>query len=93
MKVTALIENTHAQGMEHLKTEHGLSLFIEHGDKHVLFDTGASGAFADNAVQLGVDLQTIDFVFLSHHHFDHGGGLRLFLQLLSSPKYRRQMAL
>lgn len=81
MKVTALVENTLAPGMARLKTEHGLCLYIEHNNKRILFDTGATGAFADNAAQLGLDLLSIDFVVLSHHHFDHGGGLRKFLQL------------
>ena len=40
MKVTALIENTRAGGMEHLKAEHGLSLFIRYADKHIRLSGG-----------------------------------------------------
>jgi len=86
MKVTALIENTNAPGMESLKVEHGLSLYIEYVGKRILFDTGESGAFADNAIQLGVDIAVVDMVVLSHHHYDHGGGLRRFLQLNQKAK-------
>jgi 7,8-dihydropterin-6-yl-methyl-4-(beta-D-ribofuranosyl)aminobenzene 5'-phosphate synthase len=41
---------------------------------------GTSGAFADNAQQLGIDLRTVEVAVLSHHHFDHGGGLRRFFE-------------
>jgi 7,8-dihydropterin-6-yl-methyl-4-(beta-D-ribofuranosyl)aminobenzene 5'-phosphate synthase len=42
----------------------------------VLFDVGPdSELWLDNAERLGVDLSTIDCVFLSHWHHDHSGGL------------------
>ena len=79
MKIITLMDNT--TNSEHLAAEHGLSLYIE-TDKHkILFDTGESNAFADNAKQLGVDLSAIDICILSHGHYDHSGGLLHFLSV------------
>ena len=56
MKVTTLMENTACA--ERYAAEHGLSLFIETKKINILFDSGSSEAFADNAEKLGVDLGT-----------------------------------
>ena len=79
MKITALAENI--SDREDLGSEHGLSLFIEIGKYKVLFDTGQGPLFAENAVKLGVDLEQVDLCIISHGHYDHGGGLRTFLDL------------
>ncbi len=78
IKIITLIENlVYKQG---LVAEHGLSLYIETGDKKILFDTGQSGLFMQNATKLGIDIADIDMVILSHGHYDHTGGLYPFLQ-------------
>lgn len=79
MRVVTLIENTTSR--EALTAEHGLSLYIETGNRRILFDAGESGGFADNAAALGVDLQTVDCAILSHAHHDHGNGLVRFLEI------------
>lgn len=78
MKVWTLIENTTCQS--ELQAEHGLSLYLETGSHKILFDAGQSGAFADNAERMGIDLGQVDLAILSHGHYDHGGGLSRFLE-------------
>jgi 7,8-dihydropterin-6-yl-methyl-4-(beta-D-ribofuranosyl)aminobenzene 5'-phosphate synthase len=59
-----------------LKRGWGYSIFIEHGGRRILFDTGGKGAdFAYNASALGVDLKRLDFVTITHRHDDHTAGL------------------
>ncbi|MBN1895249.1 MBL fold metallo-hydrolase [bacterium] len=81
MRITSLIENTRLKDRKDLKAEHGLSLHVYRGNQQILFDIGATGAFEDNAVKLGVDIRQVDRVVISHHHFDHGGGLVRFLEV------------
>ena len=78
MKMTVLLENT-ACG-EALRHAHGLSLYFETAQTKLLFDAGPNPAFAANAEALGVDLSAVDVAILSHGHYDHGGGLRTFLE-------------
>lgn len=62
-------------GYKTCSAEWGLSLFIEHDNANILFDTGHSTIYKDNAHELGVDLNSADFAVLSHHHWDHAKGL------------------
>ncbi len=78
MKITVLTENTSACGLPY---EHGLSLYIEANGHRLLFDTGQTALFSENAEQLGVDLAAVDICVLSHGHYDHGGGLKRFIGL------------
>ena len=85
MKITALIDN--------LCTEHGLSLYIEANGKKIIFDTGMSGTFAKNAGEMGIDISAVDMAVISHGHYDHGGGIRAFLEAnQSAPVYIRERA-
>lgn len=79
MIVKCLMDNEASSG--EFLTEHGLSLYIETRDHKILFDTGASPAFAENAERMGVDLAQVDIAVLSHGHYDHTGGLAAFLKL------------
>ena len=78
MIVKTLVENTSIS--KEFGSEHGLSLYIETMDYKILFDVGASGLFLENAEKLDVNIADIDFLIISHGHYDHGGGLEVFLQ-------------
>lgn len=84
MIIKVLVENT--SGREDIGSEHGLSLYIETGDKKILFDTGASDLFLSNAEKMGVDISQVEHLILSHGHYDHGGGLEGFFHMNNRAK-------
>ena len=96
MRVTVLMEN--CTPSSRLVARHGLSLWLELADgRRVLFDMGPDDAFLANARALGVDVTTADLAVLSHGHYDHGGGLRAFLDACAGagrdvPVYVREHA-
>ncbi|AQQ10001.1 metallo-beta-lactamase/flavodoxin domain-containing protein [Sedimentisphaera cyanobacteriorum] len=83
MKITILVDNNSAEG---LGSEHGLSMFLEAGGSKVLFDAGQTELLAENADNLGVDLSSIDYIVLSHGHYDHTGGLGYVLKRAEKAK-------
>jgi len=78
LTITTLIENSlkndRTGEQQGLKWEHGLSFLIEKDGVTILFDTGQTDAFLDNAEQLGKDLRKVNSVVISHSHYDHAGG-------------------
>jgi 7,8-dihydropterin-6-yl-methyl-4-(beta-D-ribofuranosyl)aminobenzene 5'-phosphate synthase len=69
-----------------LWAEQGLSLWVEvsEGRKttRILYDFGRSGqVLFHNAKILGIDLEKLDFLVLSHGHIDHYGGLAKILRM------------
>lgn len=61
-----------------LISEWGLSFYIEYCGHKLLLDTGASANFAENANNLGVKLDEIEYGVLSHAHYDHADGMPKF---------------
>ena len=79
MKIYCLVENT--KFCDHFECEHGLSFLIDTGYHKILFDMGQSDAYIRNAEKLGLDLSEVDIAIISHGHYDHGGGLKAFLEI------------
>lgn len=77
MRIRVLIENKETPFFLY---EHGLSLLIEYNNKLVLFDTGKTSNFIENAKKLRLDLSKIDYLVLSHAHYDHTSGTIPFIK-------------
>ena len=84
MLITILIDNRNSNPA--LASEHGLSLHVQTKTLSILVDTGLSGKAFDNAEKLGVDIETVDYLMLSHGHIDHTGGLRRFVEINKTAK-------
>lgn len=72
VKLSVLTENNPG---ELTAAEHGLSYLIESDGRKILFDTGQSDLFLKNAAIMGLSLEALDMIVLSHGHYDHGNGL------------------
>ena len=82
IRITTLSENTANHGF---LAEWGLSILVEVDGTRILMDTGWGFSAAYNAQLLGIDLDTINTIVLSHGHRDHTGGLRDILRRKKEP--------
>ncbi len=83
MRIIPLIENSR---VENYHSERGLSLYIEVGDRRIIFDTGKSDKVIENLKRLDIDIFQIDYFIISHGHRDHIGGLLYLLDLGVDPQ-------
>ncbi len=84
MKLTVLMDNNTYIDWYYLG-EPAACYLLEDGERTVLFDTGYSDAFLENARRLSVDLSRVSDIVLSHGHNDHTGGLDAFLNRFTQP--------
>jgi 7,8-dihydropterin-6-yl-methyl-4-(beta-D-ribofuranosyl)aminobenzene 5'-phosphate synthase len=80
MKATVLIDNN-PHPTNRYAVEHGLSIWFQADGFNWLFDVGASDLFYRNAKAIGISIEDIDYLILSHGHSDHTGGLEKFLSI------------
>ena len=69
LKISLLVENGVCD--INLKWEWGLSMFIEFDWKKILWDSGQTDIFLQNAKQMKINLDKTDLIVLSHFHNDH----------------------
>lgn len=79
MELTFLVDNNSLIGTQ-FKAEPALSIHIRDGEKSILFDAGYSDAFLRNARHKDIDLLHLDWIALSHGHFDHTWGLDVLIR-------------
>lgn len=76
---TVLLENMKMFDRHLIQTSHGISIFVERKGKKFLLDVGNQNFYRQNARLLKKEIAEVDFVFISHGHMDHGGGLGDFM--------------
>ena len=75
MKLTILVDNNTFID-QYYHGEPAAAFYIETEGKKILFDTGYSEILVSNAEKMGIDLNEITHILLSHGHDDHTRGLK-----------------
>ncbi|SHE76188.1 7,8-dihydropterin-6-yl-methyl-4-(beta-D-ribofuranosyl)aminobenzene 5'-phosphate synthase [Marinitoga hydrogenitolerans DSM 16785] len=79
MKITGIVDNFKVHPL--LKRDWGFSVLIEENGRKMLFDTGNDYRILEhNMKHLGMNFKNIDYLFLSHFHNDHTGGLEYIFE-------------
>ena len=80
VKVLNVYNNEALPGQD-FRNGHGESFLITAGSREILLDTGWKGnILMQNICALGIDVNAIDKIVLSHGHRDHTGGLPSLLE-------------
>lgn len=85
MKLSVLVDNNTFID-RYFFGEPGVSYLIQEGDCKILFDVGYSDIFIKNAHKMGVNLRDINYLVLSHGHFDHTWGVPSLIQYFTEAK-------
>jgi len=84
LKISILCDDTVASG-EYF-SEHGSSILIElENGRRWLMDTGTTDVFLMNAHRMGIALDDLAGIVISHGHDDHTGGLAFCSRLKGTP--------
>ena len=84
VKITVLTDDTVAS--EALLAEHGVSILVELASGHRwLIDTGTTDIFMENARRMGISLDNLTGIAITHGHDDHTGGLTFYSRLKGNP--------
>ena len=75
MKLTVLCDNNTFID-NYLLGEPAYSVYIQNGKDNILFDVGYSDVYKRNAKTLGINLDNVNVIALSHGHNDHTRGLK-----------------
>ncbi|GAA0176634.1 MBL fold metallo-hydrolase [Clostridium sediminicola] len=79
MKLKVLVDNnTYID--QYYCGEPAVSYYIEDEDKKLLLDVGYSDLFLRNATALGIDIDKINTIIVSHGHDDHTRGLKYYFE-------------
>jgi 7,8-dihydropterin-6-yl-methyl-4-(beta-D-ribofuranosyl)aminobenzene 5'-phosphate synthase len=78
VEIKIVVENSVYKGK--LLAEHGLSFWIKLGNKEYLFDTGQGLVLENNLKELGIKIDDLNGILLSHGHYDHANGLKALLK-------------
>lgn len=79
MKITFLSDNKTEKAA--CIAEWGLSILVESKGHKMLLDVGSSEIFARNAKALGIAMDDVEAVAISHGHFDHTEGMEAFVEV------------